>query len=285
MRLIVCRAVTVWGTVKGTARALETISDCRQKTPLSAQWQGQQDGDRCTAEWVKTCGSQWRGVGACGSGVPSLCQRFQLSPSTRATIYEHDLPTLQLPYSARSPTSRTPQLHQTTPTSTPLTLWPAAGTLSRQDKPFDRACKTTNVIRCVFLDGSTCTHSRSQTGPLCSHSGGQWLFLRTSSKVTHKKIQYSKCTGSPAYQYIIQKGDRWRAIRRWKAIEFSVSPYLHMHQSAAVDNWIKKETWWRSSSKKLKLPAIWCREPLIAFFGSKNYLWHLHSSASCLHFN
>lgn len=67
-----------------------------------------------------------------------------------------------------------------------------------------------------------------------------------------KKIQYSKCTGSPAYQYIIQKGDRWRAIRRWKAIEFSVSPYLHVHQSAAVDNWIKKETWWTSSWEREK---------------------------------
>lgn len=138
---------------------------------------------------------------------------------------------------------------------------------------------------CVLSYKHVHTLTLTDRGPVFSFGGGQWLFLSTGSKVTRKKIQYSKCTGSPAYQYIIQEGDRWRAIRRWKAIEFSVSPYLHMHQSAAVDNWIKEKTWWTSSSKKLKLPAIWCLQPLIAFFGSKNYLWHLHSSASCLRFN
>lgn len=108
-------------------RVLETISDSRQKTLC-------QHSDRDREMETDAQLNEWRPAGHSGgvwgrrSGVPSLCQRFQLSPSTLVTIYEHDLPTLQLPYSARSPTSRTPQLHQTTPPSTPLTLWPAAPT-------------------------------------------------------------------------------------------------------------------------------------------------------------
>lgn len=126
------------------------------------------------------------GCGGRRSGVPSLCQRFQLSPSTLVTIYEHDLPTLQLSHSAPSPTSRTPQLHQTTPPSIPLTLWPAAPTETPQCKPFDRTCKTIKVTH-LFLNASTCTHPRSQTGPLCSHWGVSASSPGTGAKVTRKK--------------------------------------------------------------------------------------------------
>lgn len=56
------------------------------------------------------------GRGGHRSGVPFLLQPFQLSPGTLVTIYEHDLPTLQLPHSAPGANlSSTPQLHQTNP--------------------------------------------------------------------------------------------------------------------------------------------------------------------------
>lgn len=164
--------------------------------------------------------------------------------------------------------------------STPVTLRPASHTASWQGKP--------NVTHAKLICIMYALQAHASTGSIWSPAftlRGQRLFFSTGSKVSNKKIQYSKCTGSAAYQYIIQKGDRWQAIRRWKAIGFCVSPYLWMHQSAAVDNWIKKETWLTSSSKKLKLPAIWRPETLMGFFGSENYLWHLHSSASRLHFN
>ena len=186
------------------------------------------------------------------------------------------------------PTSPTPQLHQTNP-KYPLTSWSTTHTTSWQDEP-----NVTHAKLYIYYVSSptgwnehTHTHTHTLRSPVFTLRG-QWLFFSTGSKVSNKKIQYSKCIGSAAYQYIIQKGDRWQAIRRWKAIKFSVSPYPHylqMHQSAAVDNWIKKEMWLTSSSKKLKLPAIWRLQTLMGFFGCKNYLWHLHSSASCLHFN
>lgn len=177
----------------------------------------------------------------------------------------------------RQPTSSTAP--QTTSGQPPELLWPPDPQhIAHPDKT------NPNVAHAKLYMHYVCSWG-SRIHRLCSQKGGQWLFFSTGSKVSHKKIQYSKCTGSAAYQYIIQKGDRWQAIRRWKAIGFCVSPYLWMHQSAAVDNWIKKETWWTSSSKKLKLPAIRRPETLMGFFGSKNYLWHLHSSASRLHFN
>lgn len=215
------------------------------ESPLSALWQGQRDGDRCMSKDLRVTKE---GCGGRRSGVPfPFCQRFQLSPSTLVTIYEHDLPTCAAPVLSPEPNLSQPPPPTTSnhsPKPPRLTLWPGASTVS--------PCKTINVI-CMFLNASTCARPRPQTGPPSvliegvsgdtSAQAQRWLV---------KKIQYSKCTGSPAYQYIIQKGDRWRAIRRWKAIEFSVSPYLHVHQSAAVDNWIKKETWWTSSSEEKK---------------------------------
>lgn len=219
------------------------------------------------------------------SGVPFLLQPFQLSPSTLVTIYEHDLPTLQLPHSALGANLSRPP---TTSNQPSVPLWPS-------DPQHIPHLDKTNLMshmqkqtRIMYVRIRAQMHTHTLTHKIRSPAftlRGQWLFFSTGSKVSNKKIQYSKCTGSPAYQYIIQKGDRWQAIRRWKAIEFSVSRYLWMHQSAAVDNWIKKETWLTSSSKKPELPAIWRLETLMGFFGSKNYLWHLRSSASCLHFN
>lgn len=178
-------------------RVLETISDSRQKTLCQ---HSDRDSEMETDAQLNEWGPAGHNGGVWGrrSGVPSLCQRFQLSPSTLVTIYEHDLPTLQLPYSARSPTSRTPQLHQTTPPSIPLTLWPAAPAVSRQDKPFDRACKTISVI-CMFLNASTCTHPRSQTGPLCSHWG---VSSYSSAQAQRWLIKKSNTVNAQGHQHI-----------------------------------------------------------------------------------
>lgn len=232
---------------------------------------------------MKTCGSQWRGVGPQIRG-PFPLPAFSIKPQhTGNNLWTW-------PSNSPAPVlSPEPNLSHPPTTSNHSPKYPADPLTCSPYRIPTRSTFWSHMqnYKCNMYVGK-CKHTHP---PALTHRGpvfslrGQWLFFSTGSKVTHKKIQYSKCTGSPAYQYIIQKGDRWRAIRRWKAIEFSVSPYLQMHQSAAVDNWIKKETWLTSSSKKLKLPAIWCLEPLIAFFGSKNYLWHLHSSASCLHFN
>lgn len=164
------------------------------------------------------------GRGGHRSGVPFLLQPFQLSPGTLVTIYEHDLPTLQLPHSAPGANlSSTPQLHQTNPQYPPDPR-PATHTPSWQDKPNVTHAKL--YMYYVYTHtGHTHTLTHLIRSPVFTLRG-QWLFFSTGSKVTNKKIQYSKCTGSPAYQYIIQKGDRWQAIRRWKTIEFSVSPYL-----------------------------------------------------------
>lgn len=105
--------------------------------------------------------------------------------------------------------------------STPLTLRPTTHTPSWQDKPHVAHAK----LYMYYVWTHTGTNAHTLWSPVFTLRG-QWLFFSTGSKVSNKKIQYRKCTGSPAYQYIIQKGDRWQAIRRWKAIEFSVSPYL-----------------------------------------------------------
>lgn len=49
-----------------------------------------------------------------------------------------------------------------------------------------------------------------------------------------------------------------RCHKRMESDSLSIcfSLHLQLHQSAAVDNWIKKETWLTSSSKKLKLPRL-----------------------------
>lgn len=146
-----------------------------RKPSVSSDRDSKMETDAQLNEW----GPEGHNGGVWGrrSGVPSLCQHFQLSPSTLVTIYEHDLPTLQLPYSARSLTSRTPQPHQTVPPSIPLTLWPAAPRVSCQDKPFDRTCKTINVI-CMFLNASTCTHVRAHRQGHCVLIEGSVVILQ-----------------------------------------------------------------------------------------------------------
>lgn len=167
-------------------------------------------------------------------------QHFQLSFSTLVIIYEHDLPTLQLLYSPGGQPLPPPTTSTHPSPSTPLTC-----------RPYNMQ----NQICIVYV--LKCKHTQTHWHPPVLSWRGQWLFFSTGTKVSHKKIQYSKCTRSPAYQYIIRKGDRWGAIRGWKVIEFAVSLHLQLHQSAAVDNWIKKETWLTSSSKKkLKLPQL-----------------------------
>ena len=81
--------------------------------------------DRETDIWML---NEWRPVGQNGaawghrSGVPFLFQPFQLSPSTLVTIYEHDLPTLQLPHSALGANLSHPP---TTSNQPPVPLWPS----------------------------------------------------------------------------------------------------------------------------------------------------------------
>lgn len=112
-----------------------------------------------------------------------------------------------------------PQLHQT---NLQYLAWPP------DPQQIPHLDKTKQMLRmhvhyvCSLLIRA---HSRTRAGPPVFTLRGQWLFFSAGSKVSNKKIQYSKCTGSAAYQYIIQKGDKWQAIRRWKAIESSVSPY------------------------------------------------------------
>lgn len=218
---LLCRAVTVWCRVKGIESAGDNLW-LQAENPLSAQWQGQRDGDRCTVEWVKTCGSQWRGVGPQIRGSFPL-PAFSIKPQhTGNNLWTR-------PSNSPAPVlSPEPNLSHPPTTSNHSPKYPAdplTCSSYRKDKPFGRTYKTINVI-CMFLNASTCTHARSQAGHLCSHWGVSGYSSVQAQRWLIKKIQYSKCTGSPAYQYIIQKGDRWRAIRRWKAIEFSVSPYL-----------------------------------------------------------
>lgn len=236
--------------------------------------------DRRPVEWVKTGGSQRSSAGP-QIRVPSSSPAFSIKPQlTGNNLWTWPSNSAAPTLSPWQPTSPTPP---TTSDQPPVPPWPS----DPQHIPhLDKAnlmLHMQNYI-CIMYALQAHTSTGSIWSPVFTLRG-QWLFFSTGSKVSNKKIQYSKCTGSVAYQYIIQKGDRWQAIRRWKAIGSCVSPYLWMHQSAAVDNWIKKETWLTSSSKKLKLPAIWRPETLMGFFGSENYLWHLHSSASRLHFN
>lgn len=171
--------------------------------------------------------NEWRpeghkgGVGGYRSGVLFLFQPFQLSPSTLVTIYEHDLPTFQLPHSALGANLSNPP---TTSNQPPVHLWHSdplhIAHLDRKNLLLHAKAYVHYV--CIQCRRKT-TH---KTGPPAFTLRGQCLFFSTGSKVSNKKIQYSKWRGSPAYQYIIQKRDRWQPISRWKAIEFSVSRYL-----------------------------------------------------------
>lgn len=239
--------------------------------------------DRCTVEWVKTWGSQRRGVGPQIRGpVPSPAFSIKLQ-HTGNNLWTWPSNS-QAP--ALSPGRQPLPPPPTTSNQTPVPPWPSdPQRIAHLDK--------TKVM--LHMQKHMCImhvliqmHWAHETGSPVFTLRGQRLFFSTGSKVSNKKIQYSKCTGSPAYQYIIQKGGQMTSHKPVESdwiLCFSLSSYLWMHQSAAVDNWIKKETWLTSSSKKLELPASWRLETLMGFFGGENYLWHLHSSASCLHFN
>lgn len=151
--------------------------------------------DRCTVEWVKTRGWQWRGVGPQIRG-PFPSPAFSIKPQhTGNNLWTWPS---NSPAPALSPGSQPlppPNYIKPTP-STPLTLRPTTHTTSWQDKP--------NVAHAKLYMYYVCsqTLARRIRSPVFT-LGGQWLFFSTGSKVSNKKIQYSKCTGSPAYQYII----------------------------------------------------------------------------------
>lgn len=149
--------------------------------------------------------NEWRPVGDNGgawghrSGVPFLLQHFQLSPSTLVTIYEHDLPTLQLPHSALGANLSHPP---TTSNQPPVHLWPSdPQRIPHLDKT-NLMSHMQNYICIMYVLKQARTLARRIRSPVFTLRG-QWLFFSTGSKVSNKKIQYSKCTGSPAYQYII----------------------------------------------------------------------------------
>lgn len=172
--------------------------------------------------------------------------------------------------------------------STPLTLWPTTHTPSWQDKRNVTHAKVYVYYVCTQTGAIAHIHSHIRSGPLCSHWGVSGYSSALAQRWVIKKSNTVNAQGHHEYQYIIQKGGQMtshKPMESYWILCFSLSRYPWMHQSEAVDNWIKKETWLTSSSKKLELPAIWRLETLMGFFGGKNYLWHLHSSASCLHFN
>lgn len=226
-----------WCKVKGSKGAVDNLqsrhkplcqySDRDQELETAAQWNEERPAGPADQE-----------------SLPFAMRHFQLSFSTLVTIYEHDLSTLQLLYSAGDQPLPPPTTSTPPSPSTPLTLWPAVPT----------TCNMQNQMCIMYV--LKCKHTQTHWQPLCSHGGVSGYSSAQAQRWVIKKIQYSKCTRSPAYQYIIRKGDRWGAIRGWKAIEFAVSLHLQLHQSAAVDNWIKKEMWLTSSSKKLKLPRL-----------------------------
>lgn len=116
-------AVTVWCTVKGMESAGDNLW-VQTESPLSAPWQGQRDGDGCMSEDLRVT---TEGCGAADQGVPfPFCQRFQLSPSTLVTIYEHDLPTCAAPVLSPEPNlSHPPDYIKPLPHISPPSRWPS----------------------------------------------------------------------------------------------------------------------------------------------------------------
>lgn len=127
------------------------------------------------------------------------------------------------PTQPQEPTSPVSQLHQTKPRCPHLTpdprLLPHTYKTNLMSLMQKQICVT-------FITAQMHTHTpphRSRSHVFTRR--GQCLFFSTGSKVSNKKIQYSKCMGSQSYQYIIQKWERWQPTSRRKAIEFSVSLY------------------------------------------------------------
>lgn len=178
--------------------------------------------------WVKTHGSHWRGVGPQIRG-PCPSPAFSIKPQhTGNNLWtwpsNSPAPTPALGANLSNPPPPPPP-PQTTSNQPPVPPWPPDPQhIPHLDKT-NLMSHMQNYICIMYALKQANTPAHRIRSPVFTLRG-QWLFFSTGSKVSNKKIQYSKCTGSPEYQYIIQKGDRWQAIRRWKAIEFSVSPYL-----------------------------------------------------------
>lgn len=148
-------------------RVPETISESKQKALCQ---HSDRDSEMETDAWAKTCGSQRRGVGPQIRGSLPFLPAFSIKPQhTGSNLWTW-------PSDLRSSRSQPgaqplapPQLHQTTPPSPPMTLWPGASTVS--------PCKTIHVI-CMFLNASTCTHPRPQTEPPAFSLRGSVVILQ-----------------------------------------------------------------------------------------------------------
>lgn len=141
------------------------------------------------------------GRGGYRSGVPFLLQPFQLSPGTLVTIYEHDLPTLQLPHSAPGANlSSTPQLHQTNPQYPPVPPWPPdLRHIPHLDKT-NLMSRMQNYICIMYvLIRGTHTGSHTRSDPLCSHWGVSGY---SSAQAQRWVIKKSNTVNAQGHQHI-----------------------------------------------------------------------------------
>lgn len=117
---------------------------------------------------------------------------------------------------------------------TSVTPWPSTNTLIWQDKTNVVHVKKDVCIMCSLItDSPTHTHTHTCVFTL----RGQWLLLGTGTKVSNKKIQYSKCTRSLTYQYIIEKRNRWQVIRPRTTIDSSGSASSAVSESSTYRCW------------------------------------------------
>lgn len=157
-------------------------------------------GDRCTVEWGKTYGSQWRGVGPQIRG-PFLSPAVSIKPQHTGNNLWTWPSNFQLSHSALGANLSHPP---TTSNQAPVPLWPFDPQhIPHFDKTNLMPHMQTICIMYVLKQAQMRTHTCSDDQVPVFTLRGQWLFFSTGSKVSNKKIQYSKCTGSPAYQYII----------------------------------------------------------------------------------
>lgn len=128
--------------------------------------------------------NEWRPKGHNGgtwghrSGVPFLLQPFQLSPSTPVTIYEHDLPTLQLLHSALGANLSHPPATSNQPQVPP---WPSDPQHITHLGKTNLMSHMQNYICIMYVliweQMHTHTHSPTQDQVPCVHTEGSVVIL------------------------------------------------------------------------------------------------------------